>query len=1084
MKTTPLPGLGFLLAVFCLAGAVVLEAAPYKVLVFSKTSGFRHDSIPAGQTMLQQLGSTNNFTVDFTENAAAFNYTNLTQYKAVVWLSTTGDVLDAAQQTAFEQYIRNAGGFVGIHSASDTEYSWPWYGQLVGAYFSNHPPGTVQATVKVADPAHPSTATLPRRWSRVDEWYNFRATPRGKAHILATVDETTYAPGVGAMGFDHPIAWCRNFDGGRALYTALGHTSGSYSEPAFRQHVLGGIEWAAGVKAGDAGATIDSNYQQVIIDPSPQIPMELAVAPDGRVFIIERGGRVKIWKPDTSSLVTAAQLSVFSQLEDGLLGITLDPGFATNHWVYLYYSPVGPTPKQHLSRFTLNGDVLDLASEKIVLQVPTQRDQCCHSAGSLTFGPDGSLYLSVGDNTNPFESSGFNPIDERSGRSAWDAQKSSSNPNDLRGKILRILPQPDGTYTIPPGNLFPPGTPGTRPEIYVMGNRNPFRIAVDQVTGWLYWGEVGPDSDFTNSNRGPVGHDEWNQARSPGNYGWPYFLGNNFAYRDYNFATGVSGPFFNPAAPVNDSPNNTGLTNLPPARPAWIWTQRAGFTPEFPELPGQGWRCAMGGPIYHFNPAQTSSRKLPAYFDNTAFIYEWAWNFIWEAKMDSNGDLLKINRFLPTMEFHQPMDMELGPEGALYVIDWGLGNGISQYTKVYRIEYVGGNRAPIAVATATPDAGAAPLLVQFSSAGSSDPEGNNLSYAWSFFGDAVTNSTAANPSFTYPTAGNYRARLTLRDSFGNAAVADVAVTVGNRRPVTEIIWPPEGAIFDWGATLRFAGSVYDAEDGATTNHTIPCSELLWGLDIGHDTHSHGVGGTNGCSGVILAPATHGSEGDNLALVLRATYTDKGASPAAALKGEAVHMLQPRRKQAEHYSTQSGITNSPTADAEGKFDVTGIDHGDYITFSPVNFANINALTFRVASTNSGSRIEVRQDGVSGALLATAQIPDTGGGYSNVTVSMTDPCGTHQLFLVFLRNPGDADLFRLNWLEFTGDGATGPVIVSLGRSGDDMVISFPHGPWIVEYAEFIKGPWLPVTPSPTSPFIANPAVGQRFYRLRWP
>ena len=1041
MKAKFFPGPKLLLLGICLVFAPVLQAAAYKVLVFSKTSGFRHASIPDGRAMLQQLGATNNFTVDFTEDAAAFSYTNLAQYKAVVWLCTTGDVLDAAQQTAFEQYIRNAGGFVGIHSASDTEYTWPWYGQLVGAYFSSHPPGTVLATIKVADPVHPSTITLPRRWSRVDEWYNFQSNPRGKAHVLATLDETTYAPGTGAMGFDHPIAWCRNFDGGRAWYTALGHTSTSYSEDTFRQHVLGGIEWASGVKAGDAGATIDSNYQLVILDAAPQIPMELAVAQDGRVFIVERGGRVKIWKPETSGLVIAGQLAVFNQLEDGLLGITLDPGFATNHWVYLYYSPAGVTPKQHLSRFTMNGDVLDLTSEKVVLEVNTQRDQCCHSAGSLAFGPDGSLYLSVGDNTNPFESSGFAPLDERPGRSAWDSQRTAANPNDLRGKILRIRPQPDGTYTIPPGNLFVPGTPGTRPEIYVMGNRNPFRIAVDQITGWLYWGEVGPDSDSTNSNRGPVGHDEWNQARSPGNYGWPYFVANNYAYRDYNFATGLSGTFFDPAAPVNTSPNNTGPTNLPPAQPAWIWTQRAGPTAAFPEMPGAGWRCAMGGPIYHYNASQTSPRKLPAYFDNTAFIYEWAWNYVWEAKMDSNGDLLKINRFLPTHDFHQPMDMELGPDGALYVIDWGLGNGISQYTKVYRIEYVGGNRAPVAVATATPDAGATPLLVQFSSVGSYDPEpGDTLSYAWSFFGDAVTNSTTANPSFSYPSAGNYRARLTLRDSSGNVAVADVAVTVGNHRPVPEIAWPPEGAIFDWGAALRFAGSVFDAEDGSTTNHTIPCTQLIWDLDIGHNTHSHGAAQTNGCSGVVLAPATHGTAGDDLFLVLRASYTDKGAPPAAILKAVAVHTLQPRRKQAEHYTTQGGVTKSLTGDTDGNSDVVGIDQGDYIAFSPMNLANINALIFRVAATSSGGLIEVRQDGLGGALLATAPIPNTGGAYSNVTVSVTDPGGTHQLFLVFLRNPGDSDLFSLNWMEFVGDGATGPVALGIAPSGSDLIISF--------------------------------------------
>jgi cytochrome c len=231
-----------------------------------------------------------------------------------------------------------------------------------------------------------------------------------------------------------------------------------------------------------------------------------------------------------------------------------------------------------------------------------------------------------------------------------------------------------------------------------MGDRNPFRIAVDQKNGWLYWGEVGPDSGVTNSARGPVGHDEWNQARSAGNYGWPYFVGNNYAYRDYDFATSNSGSFFNPAAPMNNSPNNTGITNLPPARPAWIWTIRSGTTPQFPELLAGNGRCAMGGPVYHFDPGSSSAKRLPGYYDNTAFIYDWARNYLWEVKLDSNGDTLKINRFLPTFSFTRPHEMELGPDGMLYMIEWGTNfNGDNTDAKVIRIEYMGGNPVPAAL---------------------------------------------------------------------------------------------------------------------------------------------------------------------------------------------------------------------------------------------------------------------------------------------------------------------------------------------------------------------------------------------------
>jgi hypothetical protein len=332
--------------------------------------------------------------------------------------------------------------------------------------------------------------------------------------------------------------------------------------------------------------------------------------------------------------------------------------------------------------------------------IPTQRNECCHSGGSLTFGPGGNLFISVGDNTNPFDASGYAPIDERPGRSPWDAQKSSANASDLRGKILRIHPETNGTYTIPAGNLFPSDGSAGKPEIYTMGDRNPFRISVDSATGWLYWGEVGPDSDVTNSLRGPVGQDEWNQARSAGNYGWPYFVGNNFPYIDYNFATGVSGAAFNPNAPVNNSPNNTGPANLPPARPAWIWYPY-GSSVQFPELNGAGGRTAMGGPVYHYQTNLVSSRKLPRYYDDTLFIYEWSRNFIKEVKLDDTGNVLKINPFLPSLTFLHPMDMEIGPDGAIYMIEWGSGfGGGNADAKVIRIDYISTNPPPVFVQSA------------------------------------------------------------------------------------------------------------------------------------------------------------------------------------------------------------------------------------------------------------------------------------------------------------------------------------------------------------------------------------------------
>jgi cytochrome c len=216
----------------------------FTVLVFSKTTGFHHDSIPQGIAAIEALGAEHGFAVDSTVDAARFSDAVLARYKVVVFLNTTGDILDAGEKTAFERYIRSGGGFVGIHSASDTEYGWPWYGRLVGTWFASHP-HIQRATVHIANPDHPSTKGLPTAWERTDEWYNFRSNPRGAVQVLATLDEATYSGG--AMGADHPIAWCQTIDGGRSWYTAMGHTKESYDEPLFRLHLLGGIESAAGV---------------------------------------------------------------------------------------------------------------------------------------------------------------------------------------------------------------------------------------------------------------------------------------------------------------------------------------------------------------------------------------------------------------------------------------------------------------------------------------------------------------------------------------------------------------------------------------------------------------------------------------------------------------------------------------------------------------------------------------------------------------------------------------------------------------------------------------------------------------------
>ncbi len=257
------------------AAATAAAEEQFDALLFSKTAAFRHANIDEATTAIQQLGATNGFTVTVTEDSTAFTDANLEQYEVVIFLSTTGDVLNDTQQGAFERYIQGGGGYAGIHAASDTEYTWPWYGELVGSYFNNHPNGTPTAAVKVEDPAHPSTAGIEGRWQRTDEWYNFRTNPRGKVHVLASMDETSYAPGNGAMGAEHPIAWCQDYDGGRSWYTGMGHTEASFVDAKFLGHILGGIKTAAGVLPSDCKATLQPSFEKVALDENTSNPMEL-----------------------------------------------------------------------------------------------------------------------------------------------------------------------------------------------------------------------------------------------------------------------------------------------------------------------------------------------------------------------------------------------------------------------------------------------------------------------------------------------------------------------------------------------------------------------------------------------------------------------------------------------------------------------------------------------------------------------------------------------------------------------------------------------------------------------------------------
>lgn len=660
-----------------------------EVLVFSKTNGYRHGAIEAGQDMLRRLAEEEGWNLELTEDSTVFSSGALRTKDAVVFLLTTQDVLGEAGQLEMERFIQAGGGFVGIHAASDTEYDWPWYGRLVGAYFTGHPPGTPEGVITVVDSSFAATQHLPATWTKVDEWYDFRAT-NGFRNILLTVDQSTYKTGgEGFLNPRHEIAWYHEFDGGRSFYTGLGHTQESYDDPLFVDHIRGGLTWAIGSPGSlDYGAPTvrptEDAFDFTVLADTLNEPMELEVLPDGDILFIERRGEVHRVSQDGEDTVLAT-LEVSTELEDGLLGMALDPGFADNGWVYFYHSPL-EVSLNRVTRFTLDASGLDLSSAVTILEVPTQRDECCHSGGSIEFGPDGSMYLSTGDNTNPFASSGFSPSDERPGRSAWDAQRTSANSDDLRGKILRVMPLPEGGYAIPEGNLFPADGSRGRPEVYAMGLRNPFRINIDQRTGWLYWGDIGPDAADPDSLRGPRGHDEINQARSPGFFGWPYFVADNQPYAAYDFARERAGEFAVGAAPANESPNNTGRTFLPPAQGAWIWYPYA-KTDLFPLLEAGG-RSAMAGPVYYREEGQTTG--FPEYYSGRLFMYEWMRNQVFAVDIDDYGWYGHMEVFLPSKTLSRPVDLRFGPDGDLYMLEYGnKWNAENPDARLSRVRFTG-----------------------------------------------------------------------------------------------------------------------------------------------------------------------------------------------------------------------------------------------------------------------------------------------------------------------------------------------------------------------------------------------------------
>ena len=548
-------------------------------------------------------------------------------------------------------------------------------------------------------------------------------------------------------------------------------------------------------------------------------PMGMDLGPDGSIYLIELQGKVSRIHPITGDRTSLAEIKVFGDQENGLLGIALDPNFENNKHLFLLYSPADFVG-QRISRFTLNGDAL--VDEKKVIEWGTQRRECCHHGGMLKFGPDGCLYASAGDNTHPFgDSASYAPIDRRPGREPWNAEKSSANPNDLRGGLIRIQVQPDASYKIPAGNLFPPGTPGTRPEIYVMGCRNPWKFSIDPKSGHLYWGDVGPDAG-EDGPRGPRGHDEINQARKAGFFGWPYFIADNKPYSRVDFSNGKVGAKFNPLQPINDSPLNTGRQDLPPAQSAFIFYPYAD-SPEFPELK-KGGRTACAGPVFHYRPEFEQTGGLPAKFDHCLLFWDWNRTFIKWARLDENENLAGIEEFPLPATIKRPSDALFAPDGTLWFIDYGSTWGDNKDARLVHISYRHGNLDPVAQFKSDQKHGALPLTVSLDGSGSQDPEGGKLLYSWTLKEKEFSSNVA--PKLTLTEPGDHLITLQVTDEQGATSTTTHTITAGNTPPTLTFESPLDGSFYTPEKPVAYQLHLSDHEDGDSKKDATPFSATV------------------------------------------------------------------------------------------------------------------------------------------------------------------------------------------------------------------------------------------------------------------
>ena len=645
---------------------------PIRTLVVTTTHGFRHtDAIEATREVLPQIASSTEFEFEITEDLSALTPENLANYdllflanatlraqpaeqtEAAIEATRTAEVANPVtlqQQQAIADFVRSGKGLVVAHAGLDALYGWDEYREMVGGGLFESHPWTQSVRIKVEDEENASVDHFGDSFWIRDEIYVLDENPRWNSHVLTSLDMASVGERVGsadATRDDYPMSWLRRHGEGRVFATKLGHFGDVWRSPGFLQHLVTGMRQAAGREPADfSGHRVKETIAEGVW------PDDLAIDERGNVWIVELTGKVFRYDAETGENEQVAQIETTdpTNIEHGLYGVEIDPNFYSGEpYVYLYYAEP-ETFVNTLSRFTFTDGRLDLSSEEVLLRVPTE-PACCHQAGDLEWGPDGTLFISTGDTgqsgTRPTQEITEGAIEafvERNRLDGYhwsrltDSERTSQNLQDLRGKVLRI--NRDGS--IPKDNPFY-GEPGVRWEIYSYGLRNPYRIKYDEPSGRVYIGIVGPDEQTT--------YDWYDVALEGGeNFGWPRATGRLF----YNEWTPQQIPNYVP--------------------PLWEYTYETGG------------RSATFGPIYR----SEGEKAFPEVFDGKAFVYDWSrkwikWgdvvNGVFESdtvssvRQDGRQFRIPAKRLENLKTFDvlagtSPISMELGPDGCIYVAEF------------------------------------------------------------------------------------------------------------------------------------------------------------------------------------------------------------------------------------------------------------------------------------------------------------------------------------------------------------------------------------------------------------------------------